>query len=215
MSKVHVCPFCEVGKTEEVTFAETVKVGRKSVAVEGLRKRVCPACHSESVPGHLHDANLDLIEAAQSRVTGQVPVSALRALRERWELSQKTASKIFGAGPSSFGKWESGQANMSTPSALLVKVALQFPQVVGYLAKLAGVPLGDAATSSMPAAFGAYETVHLSQEAMNGKVFAMAHAQLKTHSKDVQICAAFADEWREGLTREVSESRDDQMLEAA
>lgn len=215
MSKVHICPFCEVGKTEEVTFAETVKVGRKSVAVEGLRKRVCPACHSESVPGHLHDANLDLIEAAQSRVTGQVPVSALRALRERWELSQKTASKIFGAGASSFGKWESGQANMSTPAALLIKVALEFPQVVRYLAKLAGVSLGDVAASPMPVAFGAYKTVHLAQEAMNGNVFVIVHARQKAHAKDAQISCVITDEWRDGLAGGAMESRGDQMLEAA
>lgn len=215
MSKLHVCPFCETGKTEEVTFSQSLKVGRKSVLVEGLRKRVCQACHSESVPGYLHDANLDLVEAAQSKVLTQLPVSALRDLRERWDLSQKSASMLFGAGPSSFAKWESGQANMSTPSTLLVKVALQFPQVMPYLARLAGVSLGDVAANSMPTAFGAYETVHLSQEAMNGSSFVFARARQKAHAKEVQISAAITDEWRHGLTSNTVDSPDDQLLEAA
>lgn len=215
MSKVHVCPFCEDGATKEVTFSQSVRVGRKSVVVEGLKKRVCLACQSESVPGQLHDANLDLIEAAQARVAGQVPVAALRELRERWDLSQKSASKIFGAGPSSFGKWESGQANMSTPSALLVKVALRFPQVVRYLSGLAGVPLGDVAVHSMPMANGAYETVHLTQPAMNGHVFSIVQARQKAHAKEPNLPAEIADQWRGKCSQTVVLSRDDQMLEAA
>jgi putative zinc finger/helix-turn-helix YgiT family protein len=215
MSKVHVCPFCEVGKTEEVSFSEVLKVGRKSVLVQGLKKCVCAACGSESVPGDLHDANVDLMEMAQAQVKGLVPLSSLRALREQWDLSQKTASLLFGAGPSSFGKWESGQSNMSTPAALLIKVALQFPVVMRYLAKLAGVTLGDVAVNSMPPAFGAYETVHLSREAMNGKVFAIVHAQQKSHATETQNSAAITQEWRQGLQAVTTPFGEERLLEAA
>jgi putative zinc finger/helix-turn-helix YgiT family protein len=203
MSKIHICPFCEEGTTKEVTFSKSVRVGRKSVVVEGLKKRVCLACQSESVPGHLHDANLDLIEAAQARVAGQVPVSALRELRERWDLSQKAASKIFGAGPSSFGKWESGQANMSTPSALLVKVALRFPQVVPYLAKLAGVSLGDVAIApESRSSFGAYETVHVTGPAVNGNVFLLPQVRSRGHAHGSASAALRALDWHDVASRD-------------
>lgn len=147
MSKIHICPFCEEGSTKEVEFSQEIRAGRKSVLVTGLKKRICLQCQSESVPAALHDHNMDLVEATLERVKNLVTTAALRALRERWDVSQKAASKIFGAGPSSFGKWESGQTSMSTPAALLVKVALRFPLVVPYLAKLAGVPLHDMAVS--------------------------------------------------------------------
>ena len=166
MSKIHICPFCEEGSTKEVEFSQEIKAGRKSVLVTGLKKRVCTLCQSESVPAALHDQNMDLVEAAQERVKNLVPTAGLRTLRERWDLSQKVASRIFGAGPSSFGKWESGQSSMSTPAALLVKVALRFPLVVPYLAKLAGVRLGDVSVGNT-IEHGNYKTVHFDADGFN------------------------------------------------
>ena len=210
MSKVHICPFCEVGETEAVEFSKEIKAGRKSVMVAGLKKQVCTQCHSESIPGWLHDQNMDLIEAAQERVKNLVPLAGLRALRERWDLSQKSASKIFGAGPSSFGKWESGQSNMSTPAALLVKVALRFPNVMPYLARLAGVSLGDVAVNRMPPSFGAYEMVHLPVEAMNANVFSVHGHRQRVYVQGVQ---QLADEWRAGLSPDAL--REEPLAEAA
>lgn len=209
MSKVHICPFCEVGETEEVEFSKEIKAGRKSVTVAGLKKKVCTQCQSESIPGWLHDQNMDLIEAAQERVKTLVLPAGLRALRERWDLSQKTASKIFGAGPSSFGKWESGQSSMSTPAALLVKVAVRFPNVMPYLARLAGVSLGDVAVNPMPASFGAYETVHLPVEAMNANVYSVAGHRQRTDLHGVKL----AGKWRAGA--EVSLTLEEALADAA
>lgn len=198
MSKIHICPFCEEGKTDEVVYSQGVRLGRKTVTVEGLKKRVCALCHSESVPGYLHDHNLDLVQQAEERLPGFAPLSALRSLRERWELSQKSASIIFGAGSSSFGKWESEQSSMSTPSALLVKVALRFPQVVPYLAKLAGVSLGDvAAVPASLSSFEAYETVHVASPAVNGNVFLFTQGRSRGHAHAVASTALKTQDWHD------------------
>ena len=106
MSKIHICPFCEEGRTDEVVYSQVFRLGRKAITVEGLRKRVCTQCHSESVPGYLHDHNLDLVQQAEERLPGFAPLSALRSLRERWELSQKAASIIFWRGFQFF--WQVG-----------------------------------------------------------------------------------------------------------
>jgi putative zinc finger/helix-turn-helix YgiT family protein len=203
MSKIHICPFCEEGRTDEVVYSQVFRLGRKAITVEGLRKRVCTQCHSESVPGYLHDHNLDLVQQAEERLPGFAPLSALRSLRERWELSQKAASIIFGAGSSSFGKWESGQSSMSTPSALLVKVALRFPQVVPYLAKLAGVSLGDVATApESRSSFGAYETVHVTSPAVNGNVFLLTQGRSRGHAHGQVSAALLAQDWHDVASSE-------------
>lgn len=176
MSKTHICPFCEEGTTREVEFSQEIRAGRKSVLVAGLKKRVCSQCQSESIPAALHDQNMDLLDTAQARVKHLVPLALLRGLREQWDLSQKTASRIFGAGSSSFGKWESGQTSMSTPAALLVKVALRFPLVVPYLAKLAGVSLGDAASSNV-ADRSNYKTVHFAAEGLSQTMLLFSDAK--------------------------------------
>lgn len=135
----NMCPYCEVGVLEGVTYTEHVKVGRKAFDVPGLTKMVCPECESESVPLEVSDLNSRLISAAMAASRGTVSRGLLLKLRETWGLAQKDASKILGAGDSAFAKWESGQSELSTPSALLVQCAVKFPEVMRYLAELADI----------------------------------------------------------------------------
>ncbi len=165
------CPFCETGTTEVVGYTSTEKFGRKTVEVEGLLKLVCNHCHSETVSGDLHDRNLALFIAAEEGTQGGVSPGLLRTLRENWDLTQSEASKLFGAGPSSFAKWESSQTKLSTPAALLIQVASRFPEVVPYLAQLADVHVKSTST---------YETVSLTINAKNSQDF--SNRKLTSHS---------------------------------
>jgi DNA-binding XRE family transcriptional regulator len=101
----------------------------------------------------------------------------LRNLRETWSLTQTEASKLFGAGKSAFAKWESGQSKLSTPTALLIQVAVHNSLVMPYLAKLANVELDPGNEVKKPKASkgglylvqGAYESLQSSMtEASNG-----------------------------------------------
>jgi len=165
MKYTHVCPFCEEGNAVEVEYSSKVKLGRKMVLVEGLKKTVCEYCESESVPEAFHDSNLALINHAGNVCRGAVSAGMLRALREDWNLTQVEASKLFGAGKSSFAKWESGHAKLSTPSALLIQVAMNVPSVMPYLGELAKMIVrGRLPHRELPAVVpeavsGAYETV--------------------------------------------------------
>jgi putative zinc finger/helix-turn-helix YgiT family protein len=140
----HVCAFCEVGHPELVLYDETIKAGRRSVAVSGLSKLVCLECGQESVPLDVYDRNALLIESAMASSPAAVSRGLLRRLRESWGITQRDASRLFGAGSSAFGKWESGQADLSTPTALLVQCALKVPGVMQYLASLAKVDISAA-----------------------------------------------------------------------
>jgi putative zinc finger/helix-turn-helix YgiT family protein len=137
----HVCPYCEVAELAEVRYSRSVKAGRKAVEVDGLTKLVCSECGEESVPLELYEKNAALIEGAIGASRGAVSRGMLRRLRETWGVSQRDASRLFGAGTSAFGKWESGQAQLSTPSALLVQCAIHIHGVMPYLASLASVQL--------------------------------------------------------------------------
>jgi HTH-type transcriptional regulator/antitoxin MqsA len=135
----NVCPYCEVGSLEEVLFSGRVKAGRKIIEVAGLVRLVCSECGNASVPLDMHAKNAALLDHAAAYSRGSVSRGTLRKLREVWGVTQKEASRIFGAGESAFAKWESGQANLSTPSALLVQCAVKFPPVLAYLSRLANV----------------------------------------------------------------------------
>jgi putative zinc finger/helix-turn-helix YgiT family protein len=190
MSVSHVCPFCGEGVATEVAYSSTVKFGRKNILVEGLKKTVCSACNSESVPEQLYDQNHLLIQKAGEYCQGAVSEEMLRDFRVEWSLTQAQASEMFGAGASSFAKWESQQTNISTPAALLVQVANKFPKVVVYLAAMANVPLScqSAGVSKIgarrPKLFGGYESICMSShEATNGVYMHSPQGRGSTSSK--------------------------------
>jgi putative zinc finger/helix-turn-helix YgiT family protein len=137
----HVCSFCEVGELSPVVYTHTVKAGRRTVEVPGLSKMVCGHCDEESVPLEMYARNAKLVEAALATTPAAVSRALLKTLRETFELSQRDASKLFGAGEAAFAKWESGQSDMSDPAALLVQCALHVPGVMEYLARLWKVEL--------------------------------------------------------------------------
>lgn len=130
----HTCVFCDSEAVAEVVYEDKVAIGRRKISVHGLRRMECANCDHEYVDAEQLSLNQARIEAA-STVPGQVHVGLLRDLRDRWVLTQRAASNLFGAGQSSFAKWESGQLP-SGPTALLLQCAAHVPGVVEYLARL-------------------------------------------------------------------------------
>lgn len=150
----NICSFCEIGVLTSVIYAGAVKAGRRSVEVSGLQKMVCAHCEEESIPLDIYGQNAKLVEAALAATPAAVSRGLLKTLRETFEVSQRDASKMFGAGDTAFAKWESGQTNMSDPAALLVQCALHVPGVMDYLAKLAKIEIACHANlrTSLPSA---------------------------------------------------------------
>ena len=134
------CPLCQ-SVCQQVVHGHTMRFGRRTIGLDGLRKWVCGECGFEFNDETQSAHNLQIIEEATRSHQGATTPGMLRKLRRHWGLTQATASRIFGAGPSSFAKWESGQSRMSQPSALLIQAATHVPGVMTYLAALARLPL--------------------------------------------------------------------------
>ncbi len=134
------CQFCDFAGVKEVSYDDVMSAGRKRVSLSGLSKTVCPECGEEYVTETQMEHNHALFESALARTPEAIVVGQLRALRDRWHLSQRAASALFGAGESAFGKWESGQLP-SGPSALLLQCAANVSGVMEYLAHLQGATL--------------------------------------------------------------------------
>lgn len=143
MSNLRGCPVCGAEALHDVIYSERRKVGRRTIEVFGLKKTECGACGADFVAAADHDSNAALVANYVARTQTGVTRGLLRQLRETWGLTQREASRIFGAGEAAFAKWESGK-ELSTPAALLVQVALNVRGVLPYLAKLAKVEI-DAA----------------------------------------------------------------------
>ncbi len=209
MNTTHHCSYCNSTNAAIVEYSESFKVGRKQLEVSGMKKVFCADCQSESIPLDLLEHNQELFVAAEAAATKLVTPGSLKELRDMWGLSQKEASKIFGAGLSSFGKWESNQTNMSTPAALLIKVAYNIPEVVPYLSQLANVELKQDTYGlkglSRPIPNGAYEAVQFVDVAMNGNVFTFPTKSATATKQSSVVQRPVAIEWTDA----------EPMLEAA
>jgi putative zinc finger/helix-turn-helix YgiT family protein len=203
------CAYCDSADTEVVEHSEIFKIGRRQLTVAGMKKVVCNSCHSDFVPSDMFALNVQTYKDAEANATNVVSPSLLKDLRDLWQLSQKDASKIFGAGLSSFGKWESGQTNMSTPTALLIKVAYKIPEVLPVLAKLAKVELQQGAKNLgalvSPGVTGAYETVHIASEAVNGNVYMLKnYSHIEQKKEEPTMTVTF--EWKDTAVSGVLEA---------
>jgi HTH-type transcriptional regulator / antitoxin MqsA len=134
------CPLCHSDCSQHA-YELHLRSGRRSISVQGLKHWFCGACSFDFTDEAQSAHNLDLIESATRQQQGVVTPGLMRQLRKTWGLTQAMASKLFGAGDSSFAKWESGQSNISRPAALLIQAASHVPGVMAFLAQLAKIEL--------------------------------------------------------------------------
>jgi HTH-type transcriptional regulator/antitoxin MqsA len=53
----------------------------------------------------------------------------IRAIRQRCGLTQRQAGRVFGSGEKSFEKYESGEIAPSAPTRILLRLALERPEL--------------------------------------------------------------------------------------
>lgn len=139
---VTFCPFCASDEVHATTFERTVPVGRTKKTVTDLQQTECVSCGEVFVSGAQHDFNVALFDAAGKEKQAFVTQGLIRKFRERFGLTQRTASKLFGAGSAAVGKWEAGQLP-SGPAALLIQTAIHVPGAAQFLASLANVSITE------------------------------------------------------------------------
>jgi len=134
------CVFCGENTLEQVHFSEKIAHGRRKHVVEGLLKMRCANCGEEVVNDAQSVHNLALTEASASTTQAAIYPGFIRSLREAWNLTQRQAARLFGAGETSVAKWEGGQVP-SGPAALLLQCAVSVPGVMEHLSTLAGMSI--------------------------------------------------------------------------
>jgi putative zinc finger/helix-turn-helix YgiT family protein len=135
-----LCDYCGEGHMATESYSETFRNGRATLMVKGLEHMRCEACDSTMTSAQQFQYNAQLIKAAEKKSPAYISPATLREFREKYDLSQRAASKLVGAGEGAFGKYESG-SNLATPTAKLIRVALAFPEVARMLAEEEGMEI--------------------------------------------------------------------------
>jgi len=136
------CPLCRKGHWNAHADGEyKFSHGRKSYVVKDQLYALCDYCETRGyLPGQ-RDLNKKAIREFQSKLLDYISPSDVLAVREKYCLTQIEAAKIFGGGKQGFSKWERGTATPSGTTARMLKLALEVPQAMKYLAAQANVEL--------------------------------------------------------------------------
>jgi HTH-type transcriptional regulator/antitoxin MqsA len=140
MSSHRTCPICG-GSSKLVIEAREIKVGRWSATVDDEFMR-CEKCGEETyLAGQMKATQERAARVIREREKILSP-ERVRAIRERYGLTQSQLERLLRVGPKTVVRWERGSVMPSAAINTLLKVLDNMPVVVADLAVENGVLLG-------------------------------------------------------------------------
>ena len=135
-----LCPVCRKGHLEAAERVRVFEPHGKRVDVK-LQTSVCNACGETTTKASQHRENLRVLAGRKVHYGDLLMGEEILALRKRYGLTQQQASKVFGKGKIAFSRYESESTYPDESTTLLLKLAMERPDVMKDLADKAGVEL--------------------------------------------------------------------------
>lgn len=124
MNDKTLCPLCGEGhltpRTEETVTEYAGQQGKVT-----LHFAECDACGSEITGDADSRANKRAVLAFRKSVDGLLTGAEIRALRERYGITQDQAARLFGGGPKAFSKYEADDVAHAGAMDTLLRLALR------------------------------------------------------------------------------------------
>ncbi|HNU10905.1 MAG TPA: type II toxin-antitoxin system MqsA family antitoxin [Rubrivivax sp.] len=135
-----LCPVCRKGHLEAAERVRVFEPHGKRVDVK-LQTSVCNACGETTTKASQHRENLRVLAERKVHYGDLLMGEEILALRKRYGLTQQQASKVFGKGKIAFSRYESETTYPDESTTLLLKLAMERPDVMKDLAVKAEVEL--------------------------------------------------------------------------
>lgn len=135
-----LCPVCRKGHLEAAERVRVFEPHGKRVEVT-LQTSVCNACGETTTKASQHKENLRVLAERKVHYGDLLMGEEILALRKRYGLTQQQASKVFGKGKIAFSRYESETTYPDESTTLLLKLAMERPDVMKDLAIKAEVEL--------------------------------------------------------------------------
>jgi putative zinc finger/helix-turn-helix YgiT family protein len=124
------CPKCRKKQVTSFTYSDVVDFRNLELDVENLERSRCEACDAEWETSEQAERNQarvkraygiarDKLRVDEGLLTGQ----EISEIRERLGINQREAAALFGGGPNSFNKYESGEVLQSFAMDRLIRIA--------------------------------------------------------------------------------------------
>lgn len=138
MNTDELCSICGEGHvTNHVDQLESEYRGK--TALVPMHYKTCNVCGSDFAGGDESRLNKRTILAFRKSVDGLLTGAEICALRERYEINQKQASRLFGGGPVAFSKYENDDVAHSESMDKLLRLVLKSEHAFWSLVEQAGM----------------------------------------------------------------------------
>lgn len=138
MNDKTLCPLCDEGhltpRTEEMMTEYAGQQGEVT-----LHFAECDACGSEITGDADSRANKRAVLAFRKSVDGLLTGAEVRALRDKYNITQDQAARLFGGGPKAFSKYEADDVAHSSAMDTLLRLALTNEDTFWELVALKGM----------------------------------------------------------------------------
>lgn len=135
-----ICPACRQGRLQDVTRLRTYRPHGRPVTVELLGSQ-CDRCGTEVTRAAQHDQNLVRLAARKAQYGSALLGEEIVSLRKRYGLTVPNAAKIFGKSSMVFRRYENETAYPDQNTRRLLKLAIERPTVLQWLAQQSSVDL--------------------------------------------------------------------------
>lgn len=136
-----VCPLCG-GHANLVDEPHSLRMGDRPVTFMDRFYR-CAQCGEEYFNGEMMDESLRRATAVIRAEDGLLAPDEILGLRKKYGLTQAQLERLIGAGPKTVVRWERGTVSQNKTADTLLRVLLEYPEVVAGLQKRHG-PAGPA-----------------------------------------------------------------------
>lgn len=106
--------------------------------LDGLERLVCLGCGTGISSKDTAAHNQAAILAFQRSIAGEMAPIDVLALREKYGMSQEQAGRIFKTARRAFSKWERGEVAPNAGVANVLRLALDHPEYMRFMADKAG-----------------------------------------------------------------------------
>lgn len=135
-----VCPACRKGALHPANRIQVFEPLGKRVEVS-LLTSVCDHCGQATTRAAQHRENLQRLAERKQHYGYLLLGEEVLALRKRYGLTQQEAAKVFGKGKIAFSRYENETSYPDETTSLMLRMALDQPASIKWLADQAGVEL--------------------------------------------------------------------------
>lgn len=138
MNTSELCSICGEGHVmNHVDQLESEYRGK--TALVPVHYKTCKVCRSDFAGGDESRLNKRAMLAFRKSVDGLLTGAEICALRKRYEINQKQASRLFGGGPVAFSKYENDDVAHSESMDKLLRLILKNEHAFWSLVEQAGM----------------------------------------------------------------------------